>query len=1468
MAEAENSKLPEEDGEEKATEGAEEEEVEEAEEAEAERAGGGGGGGGEEQEEEEEEGEEGEEEEAEEYLLIQPWKLQSKEKQQKHLALACMLNTEVGAVLAVIRRSPDMENSQFLPSQDENLDPPLLNSLKYLRAFIFSLQQEWRTVDPSTYLSPFLYVIQSNDIPASATGVALSAVLKILKLEIFDQNTPGACNAVNSVVLGLTNCRLERTDPFAEDAVMMRILQVLTTIMKNPSSVLLTDDSVKAIVSACFQVVQQAANRTDLLQRHAKHTMHELIQVIFARLPDVEPIEGRADSNGHNDAGYGARCMVDTFQFLCSLLDGSEETEIDGMTAVIDDEVQLFAVTLINSAIELGGEAIGKHSKLLKMIQDDLFYYLIQYGVCSNPLVFSMICSTVLNLCNYLRGSLRLQLEAFFTFVLFRVAANSDSPQLQELAMEGLINFCRQPSFLIEAYVNYDCDPIRRNVFEDIGNLICRNAYATSSPLSSIQVQALEGLVTIIYSILDNLIANNEDLPTGTIEVTEYKPFWVERCENFDDSEVWVEFVRTRKQQKKKILLAANHFNRDKKKGLEFLKICHLIPDPPDSKSIAHFYRYAPGLDKKKIGDYLGDPDEFHIQVLKEYTDTFVFTGMILDTALRTYLETFRLPGEAQKIQRILEAFSEKFYDQQPSEMFASKDAVFILCYSLIMLNTDQHNPKVKKKMTEEEFIRNNRSINGGNDLPREYLSALFYSISNNAITLFAHKGAAMEMNPNLWVDLINRTNCVEPFFLCSWEPLICREMFVAISGPSVAALSAIFEQTDVDEILHECIEGFMSVAQIASHGLDDILDELFTCFCKFTGLFNPYASAEESIMAFSRDLKPKMAILSLFSIAQRYRASIRGGWKTIIDCLLKVKRLKLLPGSVIDLNTPSSATSNEYLKRSQSETGVILPSFHSGFSSAHSVSSMMSCFSQFLSFDSSEDSSANVGNEFEQNLMIIQQCRIGNLFCVSSDLPIECLQYLGRALIFAAAGKGQKFSTPTEEEEAVGFCWELLVAITSTYIQQFPKFWPSFHDHLVAATEFTIIPNTPFTEKAIVGLLKICHKLLGSSQSEILNQDLIFESINLVWKIEKEVLDTCCESITEVISTILIECRSNIQSPLVWRMLLHFLRYTACHPEAYDQGVEVLMVLLSEENNLNRFNYWSCVECAFRLAILEDSPLEKSVKLVDLMADSVKVLVQWHRLVDSDTESTVSSISNISSTSTEGFSKTNSYPLSVFMTVADVLRQICLSPREEIRNQAVLSLSNIFLLAKELGFNPTNWVSCFNNLFFVTIDEIYEKMVEHSHRADEKEMKRMEGTLMLAFKLLVQAFLKLLLPLSKSQDFLQLWKGFLRRMDALMKADFGFSCNTELQVLVPELLKKMVTEMKDNGVLVQAEGDELWEATNIHVQWIAPSVKEELFPDHSKVITSRIEFHHFKDADGQKKMPTPTTGQYLLAIA
>ncbi|XP_078431731.1 GNOM-like 2 [Wolffia australiana] len=1344
--------------------------------------------------------------------------------------VSCMLNTEVAAVLAVIRRSSD---GTYFASGDGDPSPSgdahLLQSLRSLRSFIFNPgNSDWLSVEPTIYLGPFLDVIQSGDVPAAATGVALSAVHKILKLGVFDETTPGAGDAVHSVVLGAAGCRLERTDAAAEDAVLMRVLQLLSALLRHPAAVLLSDHAVSTVVNTCFQVVQLSAGRGHLLRRTARYAMHELVQTIFSRLPEIPPATVDDVYDGDGAGGYGAKCLVDVFQFLCSLLNVAEVVESpDGLgPACFDEDIQLFALILINSAIELGGEFIGDHPKLLRIVQDDLFHHLVLYGARTRPLVLSMICSIVLNLYHFLRGWLRLHLEAFFVFVLLRTTSGNAGAHLQEVAVEGIIGLCRQPGFAIEMYVNYDCDPRRRDVLEETIKSLCRAAFPTSSSLSPLQTQALEGLIAVVDAMAEGIDPNES--PQGEsyeILISEYEPFWEERSDSAPDQESRVRLFRTRKLKKKKIAIAAAHFNRDEKKGLEFLKISGLLAGDNDARGVAFFLRHAPGLDKNKIGNFLGEPDEFNVLVLREFASTFDLAGVSLDAALRGFLVTFRLPGESQKIERILGAFSESFYEQQSSNLFAGKDAVHVLCFSLIMLNTDHHNPQVKKKMTEEEFIRNNRAMNGDKDFPREYLAELFQSISGNAITLSGGPTGPAEMTSSRWIEIVNRSKLEEPFIACDSDFRLCRDAFAAIAGPTVATLFAVFDHTDDEETLHDCVEGFFLVARISQHGLEDIIDELIDSFCKSTALLNPYSTPEETLFTFTNDVRSRMATLAAFTMANKFASSVRGGWRCLLDCLLRLKKLRVLPQHLGDTSA-AGFSSAAVFSSSGGSTSVLSATAPGGGGGGgrRQAAGLMGRFSQFLSLDGGADSMADVCGELENNLKLIQQCQIGNIFADSGKLPEECLLCLGRALIFAAGGRGQKLSTPIEEEETVGLCWELLVAITKANMHRFLVFWPQFHDHFVAVAQLPLFSPCPFSEKAMNGLFAICLKLFSrASRADKPSEELIFKSINLIWKLDKEVIDSCCESIAESVSRLLIDHRSAIQSPVGWKTTLQLLAIAGRHQGTYDRSVQALNSLLTDEKCVNRGNYGYCVDAALGFAASKTSPSEDSIKIIDRMADSVRWLVRWSKNGHGDY------VSNASSSSVDDGLRMGGGEASLFMKLAEAMRKIGLVRREEIRNHAVAALRRSFAVAaEELEFTPASSMWCFNHVVFAMVDDLHEKTLEYARREGaEREMRSMEGTLKEAMELLVDVYLLFLPSLRQNPSFPTFWLGFLRRMDTCMKGE-----SEAVQALVPELLKKVIVEMQGRKILVKRDGDELWDRTVIQIQWIAPSVKDELFPD------------------------------------
>jgi brefeldin A-inhibited guanine nucleotide-exchange protein len=127
----------------------------------------------------------------------------------------------------------------------------------------------------------------------------------------------------------------------------------------------------------------------------------------------------------------------------------------------------------------------------------------------------------------------------------------------------------------------------------------------------------------------------------------------------------------------------------------------------------------------------------FCLKVLHAYVGQMDFRAYPFDIAIRHFLRGFRLPGEAQKIDRIMETFAERYYLQN-RDVFASADMAFILAFSTIMLQTNLHNPAIKeeKKMTREQWIKQNTGISTDGELSAELLSQIYDRIAAEPISI------------------------------------------------------------------------------------------------------------------------------------------------------------------------------------------------------------------------------------------------------------------------------------------------------------------------------------------------------------------------------------------------------------------------------------------------------------------------------------------------------------------------------------------------------------------------------------------------------------------------------------------------------------------------------------------------------------------------------------------------------------
>lgn len=186
------------------------------------------------------------------------------------------------------------------------------------------------------------------------------------------------------------------------------------------------------------------------------------------------------------------------------------------------------------------------------------------------------------------------------------------------------------------------------------------------------------------------------------------------------------------KARKTAMSKAIRLFNEKPKKGIKlFLQEGFIPNDSPEE--IARFLLSHEQLDKAQIGEYLGEGDAKNIEIMHAFVDSMDFTKRRFVDALRQFLQSFRLPGEAQKIDRFMLKFANRYVMGNPNA-FANADTAYVLAYSVILLNTDLYSAQVKKRMTKDDFIKNNRGINDNADLPEEYLNAIYDEIASNEI--------------------------------------------------------------------------------------------------------------------------------------------------------------------------------------------------------------------------------------------------------------------------------------------------------------------------------------------------------------------------------------------------------------------------------------------------------------------------------------------------------------------------------------------------------------------------------------------------------------------------------------------------------------------------------------------------------------------------------------------------------------
>ncbi|KAE8898782.1 hypothetical protein PF005_g23188 [Phytophthora fragariae] len=816
--------------------------------------------------------------------------------------------------------------TQEIPASTQS---PMMRAFKQLHYELQSVT-DLADVDTVAYLLPFVMVIESERTSGFITGAALSAINKFLLYGLITGESLRADVAVNRIAVCVSRCRFEETHRADDEAVLMKLLELVEYGVRCDAGHLISGENLWKMLQLCYSIRCQPRSSMHLC-RAADNTLSHLVLTVFDRIDELEPQQMQTKTQSsvqteHDepteqeqeetpeydesldiiseqpppppveaakaaDKPYGIRLLERILHFVSGLISPSENEEA---TCVL-------GLRLINVVLETAGTGLGNHPGLVSVLQGDLSKFLLQNSETEELGILSLTLRVVFNLFNSIKDHLKVQLEVFFTSVHMRIIDSpSCSDEQKELALESLLEFCREPALMLDLYINYDCDVHCTNLFEVLCKSLAKNCQSMSGvdgSLNALTLLCLEGLLAVIESIARRCPLNTPAKTSGSrtfgsnsgvlslkgsdlarftagaspgtesssaefpmedispmSSVRDLMHLVMSGSESDSDSEqsepdnaadqlAWLhtarertaEVLQQRKRIKKRYALAAEKFNHDQKNWMAFSQQIGLLPEKLTPESVASFLLHTPGLNKTLIGDYIGDgPIEkypFNAAVRDAYVTMFDFrSAPSLDEALRMFLAKFRLPGEAQKIDRMMEAFSKQLYLQAGSSgPLADADAAYVLAFSIIMLNTDLHSDHIAKKMTVEEFVRNNRGINAGEDLPSEYLTNLYYNILEKEIQMQHDVSDFMESPSSTvdrysmqWDGVLKRSeNVVGASFTSNSSILKLRaglyekDMFNLISESTIKSILLAFEKTCDLNNMERSLEGLSNCAKI-----------------------------------------------------------------------------------------------------------------------------------------------------------------------------------------------------------------------------------------------------------------------------------------------------------------------------------------------------------------------------------------------------------------------------------------------------------------------------------------------------------------------------------------------------------------------------------------------------------------------------------------------------------------------------
>ncbi|KAG9016191.1 GDP/GTP exchange factor for ARF [Tulasnella sp. JGI-2019a] len=1362
---------------------------------------------------------------------------------------------------------------------------------------------DMRSLSLTTLLHPFLAIIRSPLSTGPITSTALASLVNFFVSGIITPTSLDISPALVAMSNALAHCKFERSDSAGDEVVLLRIVNVIDECQSSSVGEMLGDVEICEILETVLTICCQM-RLSETLRRCAESAMYAMVRRVFARLDSLDPaLDTEGADEPQASTPYGLPSAQELVRVLVNLLDPNDQQHTDS--------IRLTALGILNAGLERSGARMAQFRSLSSILVDSGCKYLFQLARSENPTVLRWALRVIATLSQTMRSHLKLQTELFLSFSVDRLAppmlllppkvqlslnssgqnrrnaslpgtpvldtsysnssGNPSSDPLmldpaasdreptppsrpgivpakgltRELLLETIGHLARQPTFMVEMWVNYDCDVNCEDLFERLLGFFTRGVYSNHyvGSLESQRYAAQLICLDVILSYVNNLAARAE-MPVHEWPVAFPQP----------------EALTTAKSTKGILLTGATRFNTKPKTGLAYLEENGLLYRPEDkdiprTRSLAKFLKNTPRLNKRVLGDWISSPD--NIEILKEFIDLFDFTGKSVADGLRLLLESFRLPGEAQPIARITETFANAFFASGPAEV-KSTDAVYVLSYSVIMLNTDLYNPQNRKRMTFEDYQKNLRGVNDGTDFDPAYLRSIYESIKAREIVLPEEHSGSLGFD-YAWTALLSRSKDAGPLLTCRTSQFD-RAMFQQTWRSVISAIAYAFTAFDDDYVVERAIAGFRKCATLASHfELPEVFDYIVRSLSHATGLLSnddmksskfPIVQVEGASLTvsplsvrFGTNFRAQLAAVVLFTIANGNGNAIREGWILIFEMFQTLFIHSLLPQKMLQMEDFLGGASAIPMQGAPPTAPL-----------ARSDGGLLSALSSYLltPYGASSDSLGPepTQDDIENTLCTmdcVSSCKVDELYSQIMSLQVDALVAVLRALQTLADRRtvdilvDEIITDPTlpsdGRQEAVKeqlpydptsvFLLETMISAVHHTAQHIEETWPIVFDHLSgilkASERFSIL----LIERAVVGLLRLC--LIIAEKPSL--HDQIYIAIDLLRGLPPSVMNSVAEQLSAGLALLLKE-HNIMRSSTEWGLVLSLIRGTVAHPEAAKNSFRLLQELLTADNRQvvtsdNFTGFASLIESFASAAGLAVEGKRQDRRNFTPAASLEPVITRGTRAVDmlSDLRKFVPGFIIQSSLAEEAW-------VNFWITLLSALSRQSASSSREVRHLAIGHLQRI-LLGPQISSSALGPVD-----FAILLDRVVLPMMEDllTPQVYVRDPQGMSETRLRASTLLCKTFLHFCVRSAEDIEATgKVWLSILDILDRFMHS----GKRDQLYEAVPESLKNVVLVMNASGILVRPIGLDslsmsqanLWQSTHERMEKFLPGLLDDLIP-------------------------------------